>query len=244
MELTANRILEVWEQANAAPRESRAQCLLSLAYSNSNLSSDELEKISIGERNSHLMVLRKALFGSSLEAYIECPQCSEALDLDVSVEQLGLDPGLDVPALNVVGDDSLGATVRLPNGRDLLALTNVNTAAEGRALLFERCISNVSKNGKATALSELKNEDLVKLETWVAELDPRSELLFDLSCPACAHEWQAPLDIATFLWSEFDVRAQTLLEDIHLLARNYGWAEHDILMMSESRRQHYVERLL
>jgi len=44
------------------------------------------------------------------------------------------------------------------------------------------------------------------------------ELLFDLNCPACANQWQAPLEVDVYLWHEFDTHARELLENIHLLA--------------------------
>jgi hypothetical protein len=48
-------------------------------------------------------------------------------------------------------------------------------------------------------------------------------------------------DAGEFLLAELSTRARTLLYEVHLLARNYGWSEHDILALSDRRRASYVE---
>ena len=65
----------------------------------------------------------------------------------------------------------------------------------------------------------------------------------DLTCPACGHAWQAPFDIATFVWRELDDWAQRTLREIHVIAGAYGWSEDEILQLSARRRQIYVEMI-
>jgi hypothetical protein len=62
-----------------------------------------------------------------------------------------------------------------------------------------------------------------------------------LTCPQCAHQWQAPLDIVSFLWSEVHAWAIRLLREIHELASAYGWSEAEILALSPWRRRAYLE---
>ena len=40
---------------------------------------------------------------------------------------------------------------------------------------------------------------------------------------------------------EVEAEAMRLLRDVHVLARQYGWREADIIAMSPLRRQMYVE---
>jgi hypothetical protein len=75
-------------------------------------------------------------------------------------------------------------------------------------------------------------------------MDPQAEMLLDLSCPTCGHAWQAVFEIVTFLWTEIRVRARRLLREVDALARAYGWAEGDILAMSEARRGLYLQMAL
>jgi len=240
--LSTQQVLDVWDQASGKKSEAQTQLLLSLIESGT--PAEPLSNLTIGERNHRLLELRQQLFGSKLEAYVECPKCDQALDLVFSTDQFGFDRARDLPAEQVIESGAITASVRLPNGHDLIALANIETAEEGRALLFSRCLSDLRKDGHAAKITELDEDDLSALETLIAELDPRMELLFDLNCPACANQWQAPLEVDVYLWHEFDTHARELLENIHLLARAYGWSESEILAMSEKRRRYYVERLL
>jgi hypothetical protein len=74
----------------------------------------------------------------------------------------------------------------------------------------------------------------------MAEQDPLAEVLLDLHCPECGHQWQMVFDIVSYFWSELSVRARRLLYDVHALAQAYGWRESDILSMSDTRRQFYL----
>lgn len=240
--MLAQQVLDIWEQANGKEIEAQTQLLLSLSESGAPV--EPLSNLTIGERNHRLLELRQQLFGSKIEAYVECPKCNQALDLAFFIDQLGFDHVRGLPAEQVIESGAITAMVSLPNGHDLIALANVETAEKGRELLFSRCLSDLRKDGHAVEVSELDENDLSSLETLIAELDPRMELLFNLSCPACENQWQAPFEVDVYLWHEFDTYVRELLEDIHLLARAYGWSEKEILAMSEKRRRYYVERLL
>ena len=45
----------------------------------------------------------------------------------------------------------------------------------------------------------------------------------------------------SFLWTEIEAWAWRMLSDVHTLARAYGWGERDILALSPTRRQFYLE---
>ena len=77
----------------------------------------------------------------------------------------------------------------------------------------------------------------------LAAMDPHAEIRLDLSCPGCGHAWQDLLDVAPFVWAEICSRAQRLLQEVHELARYYGWSEQDILGMSVTRRTLYLQRV-
>ncbi|MGQ0568671.1 MAG: phage baseplate protein, partial [Armatimonadota bacterium] len=86
----------------------------------------------------------------------------------------------------------------------------------------------------------LPEEIVTELAARMAEAQPEAEVLLDLECAACGHRWQAPLDIAAFLWTEIASRAKRLLREVHTLAQVYGWRESDVLALSDARRQHYL----
>ena len=62
-----------------------------------------------------------------------------------------------------------------------------------------------------------------------------------LACPECGHRWTETFDIVSFLWAELDSCAHRLVGDVHSLASAYGWRESDVLALSPSRRQAYLE---
>jgi hypothetical protein len=51
-------------------------------------------------------------------------------------------------------------------------------------------------------------------------------------------------DIISFFWTELDSLARRLLQDVHVLAKAYSWREADILSMSATRRQFYLEMVM
>jgi len=242
LELSAQRILEAWEFGAASAPEVRTRTLLKLATPE--LPMDAIKDMVIGERNKNLFELRQSLFGSALQAYIECGGCGEALDLEFSIEDFEFAATIDTSESYSVSSGAIQARVRLPNGNDLTALASASSVEEGRQILFSLCVLKLQRNNVEIDVAELEIDELSELEAEIAELDPRMEILFDVHCPSCSHCWQSPLQLDSFLWQEFDSYARQLLENVHLLANHYGWSEQDILAMSHVRRQHYIKRLL
>ena len=80
-----------------------------------------------------------------------------------------------------------------------------------------------------------------RLADAMAAADSRSDNVVDLSCEACSHRWQLVIDIASFFWEEVNRLAKRLLQQVHTLAWAYGWREDDILAMSNTRREFYLE---
>ena len=91
------------------------------------------------------------------------------------------------------------------------------------------------------AVDSLSPEIVSAIETRMTEIDPQAEIDLALECPSCGHQWAAAFDIATFLWKELHVWALRTLRDVHSLARSYGWREADVLALSATRRQIYME---
>jgi hypothetical protein len=77
--------------------------------------------------------------------------------------------------------------------------------------------------------------------TQMAAADPQADVELALSCPACAHGWQVVFDIADFFWQEIHAWAKVMLRSVHTLARAYGWREADVLALTPTRRQFYLE---
>jgi hypothetical protein len=107
--------------------------------------------------------------------------------------------------------------------------------------LIQGCVMEAKRDDCILTVEELPDTVLTRISAFLAKSDPQAELLIGLNCPVCLKQWQVVLDIASFLWTEISALAKRLMKDVALLAQAYGWREADILAMSATRRQHYLE---
>lgn len=225
--LNAERLLEAAERLRSEPLPRRGAALLAAA---NGTSIDDALSLTIGERDARLVALRQITFGRELTGVADCPQCHERCELTLDSSALDLAPSV-IDAIEVEIDGTR-LRARLPNGHDVAAV--LGTSDPRRALLA-RCIVD--------ATQELPDDVVDAIETAMEHADPRADLRLALTCPACAHAWTIALDIVSFLGAEIRTAASRLIDEVHLLARAYGWREADILAMSAYRRQMYLERV-
>jgi hypothetical protein len=189
-----------------------------------------------------LLALRGRTFGDTLKGFAECSSCEELLEFDLAASDLGLcpeSPG-DPPEFEEASE-GLMIRYRLPNSGDLAAVARCGDLKTARDLLVRRCIMSVCRGGRPVPREEVFGKVLSQLEARLAERGVEGEVLLDLECPACGHHWQAVFDIESFFWAEIDAHSRRLLREVHTLARAYGWREADILSLSATRRQYYLE---
>jgi uncharacterized protein (UPF0212 family) len=234
---TATELLYVWEQGLAWPLPRRMLALLAAALPEANL--NELAELPIGQRDAHLLHLRERLFGPDFTAVAQCPSCSEQVESTFRVDDIRLVDKLIPEGPHSAEVNGYNASFRLPTTHDLLALTDANTAHD---MLLARCIIEVrNANGETVAIEQLPDEVVTAISAQMAAVDPQADIELSLTCPACEHRWPAVFDIASFLYKELNTWALRTLRDVHGLARSYGWREADILALSPTRRQFYLE---
>jgi hypothetical protein len=238
--LTATDVLRIWEMAERQGPVNQALTILAAACSE--LTTEQLADLSLGQRDRRLFTLRQWLFGSELDGFVECPECRERLEFTLGVAEIcgagPADAASEEQALSAGGFD---LRFRPPNSRDLLAASACPGPLQARQLLVERCLQQACREGTAITGAELPEAVMAQLAARLAECDPLQEVLLDVECPACAHRWQPLFDIVTFFWAELAAQAKRLLREVHTLARAYGWREADILTMSARRRQSYLD---
>lgn len=235
--LTAVELLDVWERGLNRPHPERALGLLAAASADKSI--DELADLSIGRRDAHLLRLREQLFGRQLTVVARCPACGDPVESTFSVDDVRLAETVSSETQHSAEAGGWRATFRLPTSRDLLALADADSAHHG---LLQRCILEVRRdNGEPMGVDSLSPEIVSAIEARMTEIDPQAEIDLALECPFCGHHWTAAFDIATFLWKELHVWALRTLRDVHYLARSYGWREADVLALSATRRQIYME---
>lgn len=237
--LQAADLLRVWELGRDRPNWQRALLLLAPCFPD--LRPSVLAAYPLSRRNRLLLALRESTVGSALQCLVRCPVCRAPLEFATTARELlsvdGTDPERKEGVIELEGQS---VAYRVPNSHDLAAaasLLDVESAAE---VLVRRAVPRAVDGQNASAAFALRVATAV--ESAVEQVDPAVDLRIPLRC-VCGHVWAASLDIAAFLWIEIDRRAKRLLDDVQAIARGYGWHEADILAMSESRRQFYLEAL-
>lgn len=183
---------------------------------------------SIPRRDRALFAFRAQVFGDAIDSVTGCPRCAEPLELQLSLSDIRpQDDDAAVSEWRTLRVAGSRVRWRKPTSDDLMAVSELRDAADMRGALIARCI---------------KSDD-ASLRERAADLLPAepTDVQLNLRCPSCDHAWQFPFDIATYTWRELDEWAQRTLEEIHVLARAYGWTEDEILRLSARRRQTYVE---
>ena len=236
--LLAPDIVRMWEVGRDQQPIDRAISLLSIACAES--SRQELAALSISRRDSQLLELRKQTFGATLSAFSECPQCGGHLEIRFATTAIRSSDGHSPDILEM---KSHGTTVRfrLPTSIDLAEAISVGNIDQASEALFSRCVVEARKDGAIVASNELPPEVREEINRRMAASDPAAEVLLNLQCPFCTHSWQALFDIASFFWIEISAHARRLLREVDALARTYGWGEAEILGLSATRRQAYLE---
>ena len=233
-------LLDVWESAYARPPAEQALCLLSA--SQPNVPWNDLAALTIGQRDARLLELRQSLWGSQMLALAGCPDCRESLEFGLDVRQL-LAAGADVeqPKEMALKVDGYSLALRLPTALDAVAAAAEEDVDASRSLLIDRCVLSAEQDGVDASAEELPDEVVAAVARKIGAADPLTDIQLDLACPACGHHWAAAFDIVSFFWNEIEVWAKRMLRDVHTLAKEYGWAERDILAMRPARRQFYLE---
>jgi len=230
--LSPELLLRAWEHGRRRHPVDRAVMLHALAEPG--LDPDRLPDAPLGDRNAAILRLRQATFGDRLRAVLDCPRCGERLELDADTATL-----LSASAESGAPVEVDGLRFRPPTSRDLVGILGESDAEAARLLLLRLCLLGDGEPADLALLASLGD----RVEDALEQADPLADLTFGFVCDACGHEWQAPLDVAAFLWDEIDAHARRLLDEVHLLARAYGWSEAEILALSEGRRAAYIERV-
>ncbi|MEO1682387.1 MAG: phage baseplate protein [Cyanobacteria bacterium J06631_12] len=245
--LGARELLQVWEYGQGQLPVQQALMILSAVYPEAALS--QLSELPIGQRDAHLLAVRSHTFGEQMQATTRCPQCAEALEYSLNVQDMTVSPAAAPSAPSALykwQDSDYQVSFRLPNSADLLAVIH-EPPAQAQKALFRCCLVSISCQEQAiapeTLLNALSDDQLQSLSARIAKQDPQAEIRLNLCCQACQHEWSVLFDIVAFLWKEIVTAAQRLLQEIHLLAAVYSWREADILSMSARRRQAYIDQI-
>jgi hypothetical protein len=230
--LSAPELLAVWEENWR--QSSLRQGLALLAAAHPEESFETLAQMPMGRYNAALLTLHAWHFGPALTAVTDCPGCGELVEVTLDAPGLCAQAAELAPAWLEIAYAERALRFRLPSPADLAAAGEAATIEAARQILAQRCVEGAAP--PAALLPEIA--------AAMERADPLAVVELGGACPHCGHGWSAFLDVAAFVWREVQNWAQRTLQEIHLLARAYGWGERDILALSPSRRQAYLQMIM
>ena len=251
--LSDSDLLNLWERGLRRHPLDRALLALSQVFPETTY--DRLADWPLGRRNQALAELHCMYFGQKLQGWISCASCGEKLEFEldgrvITADELNNDLGSRSDEPIVVNR----GTFRLPTSRDLAKAAQETDPRLAAISIVENCriapgqsprmsTDSGETSGQVPDLrsESWSDEDLEEIGERMASADPLAETRLTLHCPKCENDWEATLDIVSFLWTEIEARARRLLLEIHTLASAYGWTETEILSLSENRRARYAE---
>lgn len=230
--INASTLLDIWETGlTAAPVE---RMFLLIGAGCPELSPEQIGRLTLGEKETQLLLLRERLFGSTLECVADCRRCGELLEFGFSAADIG---AADYHPRREPMEADGGLTVRP------LTLDDLRSARGSGRQLLACAIGQTDRERIPATLDALPAEAISQVTASLQELDPLMNIYLDLLCPGCGDRWSAPFEAISYLWAEIERWGAHLLRTVHRMAATYGWAERDILAMSAWRRQRYVEMI-
>ncbi|KUL44736.1 hypothetical protein ADL22_12390 [Streptomyces sp. NRRL F-4489] len=163
---------------------------------------EQLQDMLVGDRDSLLLAIRVATFGSPLEIQgVKCPSCTSLIDVTIdlsTVEQRALPGGEPTVTLR----DGRIARVRFPTGADQRFVLTERDATPARvnSRLLERCVTAVGEtpveDGAAFAQS-LGIADRRTLLMYLADHAPGPQLTdVSVTHESCGEEIPLPISVA------------------------------------------------
>lgn len=235
--LTDSEIIEIWESGSCLHPIDRALAILQAVLGHE--SQGELAKLPLGRRDALLFSLRRSTFGDSLICKSSCAHCGETLELECSCSAVLSE--MTEPEKGCIKDGDYSVKLRPLDSFDMAAAAMAESLETAEKELLDRIIEQAHCHDKPVSPDELPEEIRTAIAETVDTVDPYAEIQLSLHCNDCNRNSLKLLDITHILWLEISGRAKRLLMEIHLLAKNYGWGEAEILGLSPSRRTVYLQ---
>ncbi|MBS0291458.1 MAG: hypothetical protein JSS01_02900 [Proteobacteria bacterium] len=226
--LGAAELLSLWERG--MPRHALDRAALLAAAARPDWPAESIADLPLGDIGASLLRLRAANFGMHVDAHADCRHCGQRLSFALDVAELLAEAPPDDAIERQT--EVAGLCLRAPSLRDLAAVAALEPADAADALLA-RC----TLAGRPAMLDDAAR---MQVDEALEALDPQADLAFSLNCVACGREDTVQLDAAALLWDEISARAGALLQEVHQLARSYGWSEAQILALTATRRTQYL----
>lgn len=191
----------------------------------------EPAELSVGDRQYLVRQIGARLGSDQVWLAGACRDCDAPFEVPVTQSDLPVKTaGPGYPASHVALEGAEYA-LRSPTGADQEAIAALPPQAADKAL-FELLVDRIDTN-------ELGEETRAQIEAAIEDLSPEVALEVSARCPECG----AALRIEIDPYLALSQPPTDILEDVHLIASQYHWAEEAILALPRSRRQAYLARI-
>ena len=215
----------LWEDAaHLAPVDRAVRTLAAIE----GIDADSAADWPIDERDRALIHARCRTFGPGADFYVVCPSCGEALETRFDLEHLLALRPEEEPTMNVSGADY---ALRAPTSREIAEAAR----AGDDTLLARACLVGIG--------DDCQGPEPTEVEASVEQAFPLLNVSIGFTCSACDTAFSRRFDAPSYLWTDIERLAQTLIGEVHRLASAYGWSEGEILSMGRRRRAAYLARL-
>lgn len=189
----------------------------------------EAAQLTASERDRLLAAIHIHAFGPKVSATAPCGTCGEPFDLDFDLRTLSA-AVFGAPSAREVRLPS-GARYRVPTGADEAAVANL-PAAEVPAALRARCLVSGPDGDSEAAVA-------AAFEAGAPLLD----LELGAPCPNCGAANEVQFSMQRWLFAALERERPRLRDELHVLARAYGWGLGELLSMTRAERRAFVALL-
>ncbi|HYJ82756.1 MAG TPA: hypothetical protein VEW26_07945 [Allosphingosinicella sp.] len=234
--LSPGRLLEARDAGSGLHPLDRALAVLRLAAEPGGADPAEWP---IALRDRRLVAIHRQTFGDYLACLVDCPDCGERQEFDLSAGALGEAIG-DSPEPETFAGEGWQVSLRPLDSRDLAAAARAGSLDRAVEALAERAVAAILAPGGTAGLAELPAAAREAVVARIGERESAADLAIELRCPDCGHVWTTGLDIGEHLWAQIDRHSDRLLGEVAALAERFGWSEAEILALPASRRRFYL----
>lgn len=156
----------------------------------------------VGDRDMLLLAIRRATYGNDLEMTVDCPACSETMevkyDLAKDIPTKVMDNPLERTFLVSLRDGTqLTAVLAIGTDQEVILNAGNKTVPELNTLLLSRCLTD--ERGMPLGLEKVRALGIQDRRKILADITakqpgPKYQSL-DLECPVCAREFPLSLTL-------------------------------------------------
>jgi len=202
---------------------------------------DDAWRMSIGDRDRVVAELQRHCFGDRVSSVARCGSCDGSFEIEFSLSALieRQTDGHPPASAEARGPDDhgfytvpAGGRFRLVTAEDERALLGV-PAEKAAEVLLSRCVPD-----RARAAGDQETEALVKA------LDPVLSLEIPAACAECGAAQRVDFDLPRFFLASLFRERPLLIQEVHWIAKAYGWSHAEILALPRAVRRAYAGLVL